>query len=362
MKKVTYLSAAVVAAIATFGVSDAQAQYLKGKDISVLVGFPPGSSATLVVRTFAPFWSKHTPGNPNFVVKNMPGAAGSKAVNFLYEKGPKDASTILFSPSKIAEETMGAAGARATHTKFSILGLVYDKHMAFARTDVGSGIKTPADVVKAGRIKMAARGRTGTLDVTGRAALDLLGAKHQFVCCYRGAAKMTAAMRSGEAEMANVGISGYRANYEPIMVKKGDAIGLYYMPTVNPDGSVVKKDPEFPDMPALAELYEQIHGKAPSGVKWESIKWLRMAAPRMAVAAPGTNPEAVAALREGFVKAQQDPEFIAVFAKRFGTKWTFFSGSEGAKVFSRIKDADPAVVKHLKATYFSVPGGKPMKK
>ena len=172
---------------------------------------------------------------------------------------------------------MGAVGARAKHTEFSILGLVYDRHMAFSRTDVGTGIKKPADVVTAGRIKMAARGRTGTLDVTGRASLDLLGAKYQFVCCYRGAAKMTAAMKTGEVQLSNVGISGYRANYEPTMVKKGEAIGLYYLPTMTPDGLVITQDPAFPDMPALSELYEQIHGKAPSGPQWETVKW---AAPR----------------------------------------------------------------------------------
>lgn len=341
----------------------ADAAYYDGKTISVLVGFPPGSSATLVVRNFAPFWSKHTPGNPQFIVKNMPGGGGSKAVNFIYEKGDKKGLTILFSPSKIAGEIMKAPGQRAVHNNFEILGLVYDKHMAFSLTDVGPGLKKPADIVKAGGIKMAARSPSSTLDVTGKAALDLLGVKYQFICCYRGAAKMYGAMLSGEAHMGNVGISGYRARYEPNLVNKGKAIGLYYLPTLTPSGNVITKDPEFPDMPALSELYEQINGKAPSGTLWEAVKWLRSASPRMAVATPGTDKQAVADLRKGFIAAQQDPEFIAAHQKRFGTKWIYFSGEQGSGVFDKIKNADPAVVKLLSTKYFArkKKGGKKRK-
>ena len=76
---VAVITAGVVAATAF---QPAAAASLKGKDIAVLVGFPPGSSATLVVRTFAPFWTKHTPGNPNFVVKNLPGAGRFQSCQF----------------------------------------------------------------------------------------------------------------------------------------------------------------------------------------------------------------------------------------------------------------------------------------
>ncbi|MBT7953651.1 MAG: hypothetical protein HN731_00545 [Rhodospirillaceae bacterium] len=328
------------------------AAYYTGKTIAVLVGFPPGSSATLVVRNFIPFWSKHTPGNPQFVVKNKPGAGGQNAVNLIYEKGDKKGLTILFSPSKIAGEVMNARGQRAVHNNFEILGLVYDKHMTFSLTKVGPGLKKPADIVKANGIKMAARSPSSTLDVTGKAALDLLGVKYKFVCCYRGAAKMYAAMLTNEAHLGNVGISGYRSRYEPNLVKKGQAIGLYYLPTLTPKGDVITQDPELPDMPALSELYKELNGKEPSGTLWEGIKWLRMASPRMAVAAPGTNKQAVADLRKGFIAAQKDPEFIAAHEKRFGSKWIYFSGEEGAGVFNKIKNADPAVVKLLSTKYF----------
>ena len=348
------VAATAMVAGAVFAVpGKSQAAYFDGKTVSILVGFPPGSSATLVVRAFAPYWSKHTPGTPTFVVKNMPGAAGSKAVNFLFEKGPKDASTILFSPSKISEEVMGATGARAKHGEFAHLGLVYDKHLTMARTDAGPGLKSPADIMKAGGIKMAIRGRTTSLDVAGMAALDLLGVEPQLICCYRGAAKMFTAIQSKEAQMANVGIAGFRARYQPIMVSKGEAMGLFYLPTLTPDGQVIDNDPEFPDMPSLAGLYKQIHGKAPSGVKWEAVKWVRSAAVRMAVAAPGTNKEAVAALRQGFMKAQNDSQFKAEFKKRFGTQWIVYSGEQAAGVFDSIRQAKPEVVNHLKARFYS---------
>ena len=140
------------------------AAYYDGKTISVLVGFSPGGGASLVVQNFTPFWSKHTPGNPQFVVKNMPGAGGSKAVNYMYDYSKKRGLTILFSPSKIAGEVMKARGQRAVHNEFEILGLVYDKYMAFSLSDVGTGLKTPTDLMKAGTIKMSARSPSSTLD------------------------------------------------------------------------------------------------------------------------------------------------------------------------------------------------------
>ncbi|MCY4551209.1 MAG: hypothetical protein OXC28_22900 [Defluviicoccus sp.] len=343
--------------IGIFGFAS-HAEYYNGKTVSVLVGFPPGGGASLVVQNFAPFWTKHTPGNPRFIVKNMPGAGGSKAVNFMYDFNNKTGETILFSPSKIAAEVMKSRGQRAVHNKFEILGLVYDKYVAFSLSDVGTGLKKPTDIMKVGTIKMSARSPSSTLDVMGRAALDLLGIKYQFVCCYRGDAKTYAAMLSGEVQMANVGVSGYREQYEPQLVKKGKALALFHMPTLTSKGELVVPDPDFPDMPALSELYKTLHGNPPSGSQWEAILWLKQASARMAAAAPGTNKEAVSALRKGFIAAQKDPEFIAAHQKRFGTKWTYFSGEDGANVFNKIKNADPAVVKLLSTKYFTAKGKK----
>src|SRR5258708_19187327 len=39
--------------------------------------------------------SRYLPGNPNFVIKNMPTAAGVAAANFIYNSAPRDGSAIL---------------------------------------------------------------------------------------------------------------------------------------------------------------------------------------------------------------------------------------------------------------------------
>lgn len=351
-------TALIAAAAAAFVVSapSAHAEYYDGKTVSVLVGFPPGGGASLVVQNFAPYWSKHTPGNPTFIIQNMPGAGGSKAVNFIYDKGRIDGETILFSSSKIAGETLGAIGDRAKHTEFEIIGLVYDKYMAFGRTDSGGGISKTSDLVNLDSIKMAARSPNSTLDVTGQLALNMLGVKHEFVCCYRGTSPMGNAIQSGEAEMGFFGSTDYRANYEATMVAAGDAMPFFYLPTRTVDGDVLDNDPDFPDMPSFSEVYKEVKGEAPGGIEWDALEWLRLASARMAVAPPGTDPEAVAALRAGFIAAQQDPEFIASHEKLFGLKWIYYSGEDGAGVFTNVKDADPKLIEFLKANYFDLQG------
>jgi tripartite-type tricarboxylate transporter receptor subunit TctC len=61
------------------------ADFYRGKQVRVIVGSSPGdydSWARLVARHMR----QYVPGNPNFVVENMPGAGSLIATNFLYTK------------------------------------------------------------------------------------------------------------------------------------------------------------------------------------------------------------------------------------------------------------------------------------
>ena len=57
---------------------------LPGKTIRVIVGTPPGNLYDLWARLIVEHMGKHIPGNPAFIVQNMPGAGHVVAVNHLY--------------------------------------------------------------------------------------------------------------------------------------------------------------------------------------------------------------------------------------------------------------------------------------
>src|SRR5215468_11090896 len=73
---------------------DAVANFYRGKTVTIGVGFTAGGGYDLHARTLARHLGKHVPGNPNIVVKNVPGAAGLILANGLANTSPKDGTEI----------------------------------------------------------------------------------------------------------------------------------------------------------------------------------------------------------------------------------------------------------------------------
>ena len=74
--------------------ADAVAEFYKGKQINLLVGYGPGGGYDIYARLLARHLGKFIPGNPSVVVQNMPGAGSLRAVNYLYNIAPKDGTAI----------------------------------------------------------------------------------------------------------------------------------------------------------------------------------------------------------------------------------------------------------------------------
>src|SRR3954463_1314617 len=75
--------------------SAAQADdFYKGQTVTIILSSAPGGGCDAVARTLAQHLPKHIPGSPTVVVKNMAGAGGIVAANYLYNVAPKDGLTI----------------------------------------------------------------------------------------------------------------------------------------------------------------------------------------------------------------------------------------------------------------------------
>ena len=72
----------------------ATAQDFAGKTIDLLVGAPPGGGYDIYARAVARHFGRNIPGQPNIVVKNMPGAGSAKAAQFVANMAPKDGTVI----------------------------------------------------------------------------------------------------------------------------------------------------------------------------------------------------------------------------------------------------------------------------
>src|SRR5213083_3058911 len=85
-----------LAALATAlaGAPVVAADYYAGKTIDFVVGGDAGGGYDIYARTVARHLSRHTPGNPTIVVKNMPGAGSTRAGIFISTVAPKDGTAI----------------------------------------------------------------------------------------------------------------------------------------------------------------------------------------------------------------------------------------------------------------------------
>src|SRR5207248_8423953 len=98
-------------------------EFYRGRTVTIIVSSSAAGGYDTVARTLARFVGRHLPGNPTFIVRNMPGAGGITAANFLYNGAERDGSVIgLVQNNTPFEPLFGAREARYDPLKFGWLG------------------------------------------------------------------------------------------------------------------------------------------------------------------------------------------------------------------------------------------------
>jgi len=346
------LCAAAAIALMSVAGAPAEAQYYKGKTLTLLVGFGPGSGVTTTARVFARHLGKHIPGNPSVVVKNMPGAGSMKATNFVYEKAKPNGFTVFFGPLFPFNEIIGAPGVRFKFANFTYLGgsFASERVMFMRRDAVPGGANAPADIMKAAKLRMVAGAASSPLSILSRPSLDMLGLKFTFIPGHRGGGAVRNAVRNGTGNIAAHGLSGYTASVKGTQVKDGTSMPLWYFPLRNQDGTYQQKSPRVTDMPNYLDVYREIKGKAPSGPHWkffdlvselDTLQWVVFGPPKM-------NKMAAAELSKGYKAVLGDPALQAESKKILGAVHQYRTQEYATKYFATINNLDPAMVKYSK--------------
>ena len=341
----------MIASFATLSAIEAS-PYYEGKNITVLVGHNAGGGTDTTARILTKHFGKYIAGNPSVIVKNVPGAGGVKAMNLIAEKTRPDGYTIIFQNWTPISQLIEEPGVRFTYKDLTMIsGCQGPPIMLFARVDtVSGGIKHPTDIVKADRLVYAGLRPSIPLDLFGRLSLELLDLDYRYVTGYRGAAKVRAAIKQGEANITTHALIGYRSGVEPTMVKDGTVTPLWYFQNRDEQGNYFKSK-DINDMPTFAEIHEQIKGKTPSGDLWNAFNMVRglySAASWFFWGPPEMNEEATAALREGFQKLMQDPELKDEMQKIIGFVFKPVSTISLQKMVNDLDKADRDTIAYLK--------------
>jgi len=323
----------------------AERPFYQGKNVNFLINFAAGGPTDIEGRIVARHLAKHVPGQPTFVPQNMAGAAGVTGINFLGEVAKPDGQTMGYFTGPYNHHMMRTPSLRVDLMKLPFIASVNGVTVCYIRSDVPPGIKRPTDIAKAERFRAGGLSFDSNKDVRFRLAFDILGLKYDYVTGYNSSNDARLAVQRNEVQYHDENIPGYRGIVEPQLVKTGIVTPIYYHDVFSPDG-VLRSSPDFPELSSFTQVYTQIFGKPPSGIKYEALKAANLASGNMARVAlmpPGSPPEAVAALRHAFAALSKDEEFISEAKKVMKFHPRFETGEDGERLRQKVQAAPELV-------------------
>src|SRR5690242_9093861 len=73
---------------------DAVADFYKGKQLDMIIGYSPGGTYDLYARLVARHLGDHIPGKPTIVPRNMPGGGSRTAATYIYQVAKQDGTVL----------------------------------------------------------------------------------------------------------------------------------------------------------------------------------------------------------------------------------------------------------------------------
>ena len=331
-KRRAFARAAAIALAGSVGLAaplaaDEVADFYKGKTVTILVGYGPNSGYDFYARLVSHHLGRLLPGQPNMIVKNMGGAGGLRATNFLYNAAPQDGSMLgAVGRGHATEHLVFGERARGKFDalKFHWLGSL-NAETSTAVAWHTSGIKTVEDA-KARQLYVPTGGTGSDSGVFTLLSNATLGTKFKLICCYPGGGEQNLALERGEVA-GRVGWSWSSIKTEkPDWIRDGKVVLLYQL--------ALKKHPELPNVPLITDL-----AKNPDDRRMIRIALVRQEMGRPYLAPPGTPAARVTALRAAFDRMLTDPAFLAEAKRR---RLEIVNPMSGAEIDALLKEAHAA--------------------
>jgi tripartite-type tricarboxylate transporter receptor subunit TctC len=319
----------------------AQAPFYQGKTINVIVGTPPGNLYDLWARLIVEHMGKHIPGNPTFIVQNMPGAGHVVAVNHLYKVAKPDGLTIIGSviPSLYLNQLIGRPEIQFEWAKFTWIGSpARGSSQMYMRSD--TPYKTIEDVRTAKEPpKCGATGVTGPDSYYPKLLQETMGAKFSIVTGYPGGTDIDLGVERGEIHCRAFTIEAFFGR-EPYHTwrKKGFVHNLFQ--------SGKTRDARLPNTPTIFELMD--HYKTnDSGRRLATVLLGADGMGRPMFGPPAMPPDRVKILRDAFAKTMSDEQFRAEVKKR-SYEFDPVAGEELQGLSKDVTSQPPETIERLK--------------
>ena len=322
----------LAAAALAIGAGSASAQMYDGKTIRIIIPYGPGGTYDKYGQTFSDHLGKHIPGKPTIIVQHMPGAGGSKAMNWFANAAPKDnAHLIVPLDNSVVNQLMRPEKMRYDARKFRWVGSSNQTNMVMvSRTDIG--VDSWEDMKKAQMI-CSTSGKSSTGYIVPKLASSLLGFKIKMVTGYKGSSRSILAVEQGETNCASFNWLAWSSKVPQWF--KGDKPFAKAVLQVG-----IFRDPDLPaDVPMLGDLVKDKMDKA-------VVNFIAVAGilGRGLALHPDASDDAVKELQMAYDKMNADAGFASDLQRR-KLRLMAASGVDIQKAVAQaVTDASPEVV------------------
>ena len=288
--------------VAILGVipSSAEEQFFRGRTLSIICFSGPGGPYDTYSRLLARHLGKHLTGQPNVIVRNMPGAGGITAARHIAEVAARDGTAIgSLSRTLIYDPLLGANPANIDYSKMGWLGSMAQSTPVYVSWYT-SRIKNVGDL-RLNDLMIAGTGAGSETTVVSSVLNGVLGTRLKLIHGYGGSPAALKAMESGEVD--------------------GGFPTMESLKTTRPDWIRDKKinfllqarqipDQDLPEVPTANSL-------ATSNLQRQALDFMF---PRDVIGRPFMTPPGVPVLQlkllqDAFAETVNDPELLAEAGK-----------------------------------------------
>ncbi|WP_252311128.1 hypothetical protein [Sinobaca sp. H24] len=237
--------------------------------LTMVIPYDAGGGTDVFARFMTKPLSTHIENQPSIQAENIPGGGSITGTNAYVNSYDKDGTNLVTTSA-------------STHIPYlldqSSVQYSFDELTPLVGAPTGGVVYGSADLnikdgFDLGQIKeklfYAGMSPTG-LDLTTLISFEVLEIDAKAVLGYEGRGPARVAFEQGESNIDFQTTTAYKQNIEP-KVEDGEAVPLYSLGQIDENGEVVR-DPQFPDLPTVKEVYKELHGVEPKGQAWETYK------------------------------------------------------------------------------------------
>ena len=326
-------AAALLACSMTAAGAQTPEQFYKGRQLSMIVFTGAGSTYDVYARLLVRHLGNHIPGKPNFIVQNVQGAGGLKAIDYLNHIAPKDGTVMGTVGRGLPFEPMlGKNEVRFDPLQFVWLGSM-NRESTLAMSWHTSKVKT-FDNLKTTELLVPGTGAGADSEIMPHAFNNLVGTRFKIIAGYKDTSAGALAMERGELD----GLAYW--SWSAIMSAHPDwvrdkKVNLLFHTGIDPI-------PAVPDLPRIRNLVAN-----PIDKKALELLLAREILGRPFLAPPGLPADRAAVLRAAFAATLRDPEFKKD-ADRSKLEFDLVTGEEVDTVLKDAAAAPAEVVDRLK--------------